>query len=75
MNLLGQRLSCIGAGRLVEGFRDTVPDPERERAIHRQVWASEWRQANAEPVDLWLHLIRLAPFACPKVRLPGGANP
>jgi hypothetical protein len=30
--------------RLVEGFNDTVLDPER--AIHRQVWASEWRQAN-----------------------------
>ena len=36
--------------RLVEGFNDTVLDPER--AIHRQVWASEWRQANAEPIDL-----------------------
>ena len=56
--------------RLVEGFNDTVLDPER--AIHRQVWASEWRQANDASVDLGQQPIRLPPFACPKARPPSG---
>ena len=57
------RLVFRGAGTkhgdLVEGgerFRGSGLDPER--AIQRQVWASEWRQANDEPGDPGLQLIR-----------------
>ena len=43
---LGGKLPWLGLGIRTEvpGFRDTGLDPER--ASHRQVWASEWRQAN-----------------------------